>query len=165
MSRYRFVEAEKHEGGNVAKACHLLEVSKSAYYERRKGVPSARQVSDAELLETYVRADAHCMPSTGEGFGIPVIEAARTSTLNVLSPLPVFREIVGNDAVFTASFEAEDIANSILTTMSTNTQDMVMRARQRSHNFLFDSIHARQAALALQAIADLPPNREGKVRE
>ena len=102
------------------------------------------------------------MPSTGEGFGIPVIEAARTSTLNVLSPLPVFREIVGDDAVFTASFEAEDIADSILTSMSTNVQEMMMRARRRSHNFLFDSIHEKQAAPALQAIADLPSYPGGK---
>ncbi len=37
-----FIEAEKAAGHNVAKACDLLEVSKSAYYERRGGVPSAR---------------------------------------------------------------------------------------------------------------------------
>jgi glycosyltransferase involved in cell wall biosynthesis len=122
-------------------------------------------LSDAELLEAYVRADAHCMPSTGEGFGIPVIEAARTSTPNILSPLPVFREIVGDDAVFTASFRAEDIADSILTCMSSDTHEMTMRGRLRSHNFLFDSIHERQAAPALQAIAELPSIRDGKVRE
>ena len=128
---------------------HLVHLVLAAMFAKREIVATWQQeirlpthaltilpsLSDAELLEAYVRADAHCMPSTGEGFGIPVIEAARTSTLNVLSPLPVFREIVGNEAVFAASFEAEDIANSILTTMSTNTQDMVMRARQRSHNF------------------------------
>ncbi len=47
-----FIEAEKVAGHNVDRACDLLKVSKSAYYERRKGVPSARQVSDAELLKT-----------------------------------------------------------------------------------------------------------------
>jgi transposase InsO family protein len=46
-----FIEAEKAAGHNVAKACGLLEVSKSAYYERTKGVPSNREVTDAELLE------------------------------------------------------------------------------------------------------------------
>ena len=46
-----FIEAEKVAGRNVAKACHLLEVSKSAYYERRNGVPSQRERTDAELLE------------------------------------------------------------------------------------------------------------------
>ena len=46
-----FIEAEKVAGHNVAKACGLLEVSKSAYYQRRNGVPSQREVADAELLE------------------------------------------------------------------------------------------------------------------
>ena len=46
-----FIEAEKNAGHNVAKACGLLEVSKSAYYQRRNGAPSERDVTDAELLE------------------------------------------------------------------------------------------------------------------
>ena len=46
-----FIEAEKTAGRNVAKACHLLEVSKSAYYERRNGAPSKRELTDAALLE------------------------------------------------------------------------------------------------------------------
>jgi putative transposase len=51
MTVHPFIEAEEAAGHSVKNACRLLEVSKSAYYERRKGVPSARQVSDAELLE------------------------------------------------------------------------------------------------------------------
>jgi transposase InsO family protein len=49
-----FIEAEKAAGHNVDKACDLLKVSKSAYYQRRKGVPSARQLSDAALLEQII---------------------------------------------------------------------------------------------------------------
>ena len=45
-----------HRGGEdcrsqCPKACALFKVSKSAYYERRNGVPSRRDVTDAELLE------------------------------------------------------------------------------------------------------------------
>ena len=54
MKVHSFIEAEKAAGHNVTKACGLLEVSKSAYYERAKGVPSAREVSDAELLEKII---------------------------------------------------------------------------------------------------------------
>ena len=50
-----FIEAEKTAGHSVEKACGLLEVSKSAYYERRNGVPSRREVTDAELLEQITR--------------------------------------------------------------------------------------------------------------
>jgi len=46
-----FIEAEKTAGHSVHSACRLLEVSKSAYYQRRNGAPSQRAATDAELLE------------------------------------------------------------------------------------------------------------------
>ena len=46
-----FIEAEKTAGHSVQKTCALFEVSNSAYYQRRNGAPSAREVCDAELLE------------------------------------------------------------------------------------------------------------------
>jgi transposase InsO family protein len=49
-----FIEAEKVAGRNVDKACHLLEVSKSAYYQRRNGAPSQRALTDAALLEQII---------------------------------------------------------------------------------------------------------------
>jgi transposase InsO family protein len=51
VNRYRFVEAEKHEGGNVAKACALLEVSRSAFYSWHEHRPSPRQLADDRLGE------------------------------------------------------------------------------------------------------------------
>ena len=42
MNVYPFIEAEKAQPeGNVAKACHLLEVSRSANYVWSSGTPSA----------------------------------------------------------------------------------------------------------------------------
>jgi transposase InsO family protein len=46
-----FIEAEKVAGRSVNHACGLLEVSKAAYYQRRNGEPSLREVTDAELTE------------------------------------------------------------------------------------------------------------------
>ena len=46
-----FIEAEEAAGHSVCRCCELFEVSKSAYYERKKAVPSAREVTDAELSE------------------------------------------------------------------------------------------------------------------
>ncbi len=52
---YPFIEAEKAEQhGNVARACVLLEVSRSAYYAWSAHVPSARQLSDTELGDKIV---------------------------------------------------------------------------------------------------------------
>ena len=51
MNVFPFVEAEKAEQRNVAKACELLEVSRSAFYEWSKHVPSPRQLADDDLGE------------------------------------------------------------------------------------------------------------------
>jgi putative transposase len=55
MSVFPFVEAEKAERRNVAKACELLEVSRSAFYEWHRHLPSPRQAADAELAERIQR--------------------------------------------------------------------------------------------------------------
>jgi transposase InsO family protein len=51
VSVFPFIEAEKAEQRNVAKACALLEVSRSAFYEWHQHVPSARQAADEDLAE------------------------------------------------------------------------------------------------------------------
>jgi len=48
---FPFIEAEKVEQRNVVKACEMLEVSRSAFYEWHKHLPSAREVADDELGE------------------------------------------------------------------------------------------------------------------
>ncbi len=51
MSALPFIEAERAERRNVAKACELLEVSRSAYYDWRSNAPTARQLADEALGE------------------------------------------------------------------------------------------------------------------
>ncbi len=46
-----FIVAEKQAGGNVVKACDLLQVSRSAFYAWHEHVPSSRALSDAQLTE------------------------------------------------------------------------------------------------------------------
>jgi putative transposase len=46
-----FIEAEEAAGHSVKRCCDLFEVSRAAYYERRRGVPSARELGDQELTE------------------------------------------------------------------------------------------------------------------
>ena len=62
-----FIEAEKQADRNVAKACELLEVSRSAFYVRLDHVPSAREVSDGELTEK-IRA---IRAASGGTYGAP----------------------------------------------------------------------------------------------
>ena len=53
MTVHPFIEAEKAAGHGVSNACRLLEVSRAAYYQRRKDVPSARDISDADKLDNH----------------------------------------------------------------------------------------------------------------
>jgi transposase InsO family protein len=49
---YPFIEAEKRSGRRTVKrACELLKVSRSAYYQHSAGVPTSRQCADTELTE------------------------------------------------------------------------------------------------------------------
>ena len=51
MKLHSFIEAEKVAGRSVNHACGLLEVSRAAYYQRRNGEASMREVTDAELTK------------------------------------------------------------------------------------------------------------------
>ena len=51
MKMHPFIEAEEAAGHSVKHCCALFEVSKSAYYQRKKAVPSVRDLTDADLLE------------------------------------------------------------------------------------------------------------------
>jgi putative transposase len=64
-----FIEAEKQADRNVAKACELLVVSRSAFYDRMVHIPSAREVSDAELTEKIKAIHA----DSGGTYGAPRI--------------------------------------------------------------------------------------------
>ena len=55
MNVFPFIEAEKSQQGNVAKACALLEVSRSAFYEWHQHRPCARRIADVELADKIQR--------------------------------------------------------------------------------------------------------------
>jgi putative transposase len=60
-----FVAAEKQAGRNVAKACELLEVSRSAYYASINRPPSTRARADAALVERITQIHAESRSTYG----------------------------------------------------------------------------------------------------
>ena len=46
-----FIEAEEDAGHSVKHACDMFEVSRAAYYQRKRQIPSPRDVADGELVE------------------------------------------------------------------------------------------------------------------
>lgn len=71
------------------------------------------KAGDDVLLAAYGRASALLNPSEGEGFGLPLIEAAHHGVPLIIRDLPVFREIVGENAVYFSGYEPEAIAVAV----------------------------------------------------
>jgi len=60
VNTYPFIEAEKAERRNVTKACGLMEVSRSAFYEWHQHQPTRRELDDQDLAGriTKIHADS-----------------------------------------------------------------------------------------------------------
>ncbi|RPK33395.1 Integrase core domain protein [Streptomyces sp. ADI93-02] len=72
MTVHPFIEAEKRAGHSVKRACELMKVSRTAFYDRRSGPPGPRAVRDAELTEQITEVHAK---SRGT-YGAPRVHAA-----------------------------------------------------------------------------------------
>jgi glycosyltransferase involved in cell wall biosynthesis len=68
--------------------------------ERGKRLIWIEQASDEYLDQLYTRASCLIAASEGEGFGLPLIEAAKHSLPILATDLPVFREVAGEHALF-----------------------------------------------------------------
>ncbi|MGE1084312.1 glycosyltransferase family 4 protein [Pseudomonas shirazensis] len=69
--------------------------------------------SDEYLEHLYQQADCLIAASYGEGFGLPLIEAAQHKLPIIARDLPVFREVAGEHAWFFAGTDARNVADSI----------------------------------------------------
>jgi len=67
-------------------------------------------VSDEYLDLLYKQADCLVSASHGEGFGLPIVEAALKSMPLIVRDIPVFREVAGDGAAYFSGGEAEDLA-------------------------------------------------------
>jgi glycosyltransferase involved in cell wall biosynthesis len=71
------------------------------------------EASDEVLLHLYTRASALLMASEGEGFGLPLVEAARHSLPIIARDLAVFREIAGEHAFYFSGTDSRQLAAAL----------------------------------------------------
>ncbi|WP_313706120.1 glycosyltransferase [Massilia sp.] len=69
--------------------------------------------SDEMLLKLYAASDALLAASEGEGFGLPLIEAAQHGVPIIARALPVFREVAGEFAYYFDGPAPADLAAAI----------------------------------------------------
>jgi glycosyltransferase involved in cell wall biosynthesis len=75
------------------------------------------QVGDGELAALMAGADAYCLPSLYEGFGLTVLEAMACGTPVVVSDRGALPEVVG-DAGLVVAPEAEAVAGALRTVLA-----------------------------------------------
>jgi glycosyltransferase involved in cell wall biosynthesis len=70
-------------------------------------------ISDEMLLKLYAGSSALLAPSEGEGFGLPLIEAAQHDIPIIARDIPVFREVAGPHAHYFGGLEPGDLADAV----------------------------------------------------
>ena len=70
-------------------------------------------ISDEYLVSIYKASACLLCASEGEGFGLPLIEAAKHGIPILARDLPVFREVAGDYAFYFAGLSAEDLALAV----------------------------------------------------
>jgi glycosyltransferase involved in cell wall biosynthesis len=72
------------------------------------------QISDESLEEIYKVCSCLLQASEGEGFGLPLIEAAQHGLPIIARDISVFKEVAGNSAYyFKPSNHPEDLSSAI----------------------------------------------------
>ena len=75
------------------------------------------RASDENLRVIYAVSTALIAASEGEGFGLPLIEAARLHVPIIARDLRVFREVMGDDAYYFSGLAPEDLAAAVVSWM------------------------------------------------
>ncbi|HPS36812.1 MAG TPA: glycosyltransferase family 1 protein [Candidatus Omnitrophota bacterium] len=75
-------------------------------------------ISDTYLEKVYATSTCLIAASEGEGFGLPLIEAAQHQLPIIARDLPVFREVAGAHAYYFSGKEPQDLADAVVRWLS-----------------------------------------------
>jgi glycosyltransferase involved in cell wall biosynthesis len=93
---------------------HALAARVRAHAEQGRRLFWFEDADDAELAYLYTRMSALIFPSFTEGFGLPMIEAARCGRPVICSDIPVFREIGRDGALYFKVNDPDALAARLL---------------------------------------------------
>jgi len=99
------------EGWMVEKVCQRM----AAHPEKARRLFWLAGISDEMLQKLYAASSALLAPSEGEGFGLPLIEAAQKGIPILARNLPVFREVAGEHAAYFDGLAPQDLAAAVTT--------------------------------------------------
>lgn len=98
------------------------------------------KVAPAELASLYSKASAFALPSTYEGFGLPLIEALSFGIPSVASTTPALKELAASAAELVEADDVEALADSLvrLTTDDELRRQLGAAGRQRAGEFTWE---------------------------
>lgn len=102
------------------------------HHEKDRRLFWRENANDAELKQLYSKSVALIAASFGEGFGLPLVEAAAVNTPIIARDLPVFREVMGDDAFYFSAMSAEQLAGEIREWMRLYSVNMHPKPGERS---------------------------------
>lgn len=107
-SKFQLVLAGKAgwDGQKLADAINFSQKEQST-------VVTTGYVTNSEIELLYKNAGAVCLVTHYEGFGMPLLEASYFKKPIVVSSLPVFKEIAGNNAYYCNQNDVQDIARTL----------------------------------------------------
>jgi glycosyltransferase involved in cell wall biosynthesis len=85
----------------------------AAHPERGRRMFWLESCSDEHLENIYAASSCLIAASEGEGFGLPLIEAAQYRLPIIARDIPVFREVAGAHAFYFSGTHAGDLANAV----------------------------------------------------
>lgn len=97
------------QGWNVENL--VSEIKQNTEYNKR--LFWLQDISDEYLELIYTKSCALIFASKGEGFGLPLIEAAQKNIPLIIRDIPVFREVVGSHAYYFKGEMSNDISQAI----------------------------------------------------
>lgn len=126
-------------GGIDWKAESTLAAIKSAQDAGEK-VMHTGYVAQEDLPTVYHSASAFVMPSTYEGFGMPLLEAMAAEVPTIASDIPVFREAAGEASLYARPSKPEEFAaqlEKILTSPKLQ-EELVRKGKKQLKQFSWE---------------------------
>ena len=106
----------------------LLAKKLRSHHEKNKRLFWLDKISDEYLEKVYHASDCLISASEGEGFGLPLIEAAQSHLPILARDLPVFREVAGEHASYFEGRDAEALEVAIKVWLSQKAEGQTIRS-------------------------------------
>ncbi|WP_418124279.1 glycosyltransferase family 4 protein [Variovorax sp. 160MFSha2.1] len=123
-----------------------------------KGLHVLQTASDEYLARIYAESTCLLAPSEGEGFGLPLIEAAQHGLPILARDLPVFKEVAGAHAAYFHGREPGGLAAAIKSWLALHAQDGHPKTQSMPWLTWEQSARQLETAINFDPVNHTPPN-------